>query len=63
MDKQERATVMSIDSQVRSLLVVVFAPIIGFLADNYSIAMTFLGLGIFILIMNRFLGNLDKENK
>lgn len=59
MNKKERATVMSIDSQTRALIMIFLAPIVGFLAEHVSIEITFLCLGIFVIILNRFLQNLD----
>ncbi|QEK12975.1 MFS transporter [Crassaminicella thermophila] len=55
MEKNQRATVLSVDSQLRSLFTVIFAPIFGFVADHYSIGTLFLLIGILILIVNRFL--------
>lgn len=55
MDKKERATVLSIESQFRSLFLAVFAPIFGFIADTFSISFLFLTLGILSLILNRFI--------
>ncbi len=55
MKKDERATVLSVDSQLRSLFTVVFAPLFGFIADQYSLSILFLFIGILIIIINRFL--------
>lgn len=55
MNKTERATVMSVDSQLRALFTVVFAPIFGFIADNYSLETLFLIIGVFIIVINRFI--------
>ena len=52
MDKKERATVMSIDSQLGSIFMVVLAPLLGYIADTFSIASAFLFTGILILIVN-----------
>ncbi|BEP27804.1 MFS transporter [Helicovermis profundi] len=60
MKKTERATVLSIDSQIKSLFVIILAPLFGFIADNYSINILFLIIGIFILVFNRFL-KIDKR--
>lgn len=60
MSKNERATVMSIDSQLTSLFTMLFAPIFGLIAD-YSISLLFLIIGLFILIANRFL-NLSENS-
>ena len=55
MVKEQRATVMSVDSQLKALFVVVLAPALGFVADRFSIHSLFLFLGIFVLIVNRFI--------
>ncbi len=55
MDKKERATVMSIDSQFKSIFMIVLAPLLGYIAESYSIAIVFLSIGIFILIVNLLL--------
>jgi len=60
MKRNERATVMSIESQIRSLLMVILAPVFGFIAHRFSIAVLFFMIGVFILIFNRFLKVKDK---
>lgn len=55
MDKSERATVLSIDSQMRSLFLVVLAPLLGFVSDKFSLNVMFVFLGMFVVISNRFL--------
>ncbi|WP_066496053.1 MFS transporter [Abyssisolibacter fermentans] len=55
MNKTERATVLSVDSQLRALFTIIFAPVFGFIADNYSLEVLFLIIGVFIIIANRFL--------
>lgn len=55
MNKDERATVMSIDSQLKSLFVIVLAPLFGLIADKFSIQILFLIIGISMLIINRLL--------
>ena len=63
MNKNERATVLSVDSQFRSIAMIIFAPLFGFVSDRYSIAVAFLMTGIFILIVNLFLKGGVKFNK
>lgn len=53
MDKKERATVMSLDSQLRALVTIIAAPVAGFMADQFSIPVMFLFLGIFLLLSSR----------
>jgi len=55
MKKNERATVLSIDSQLSSLFMIVLAPLFGYIADRFSVANLFLVIGLSILILNRFL--------
>lgn len=63
MNKDERATAMSIDSMLTALFMVFFAPLCGFIADHFSISTLFLIIGIFIIIVNRFLdiSKLDQQ--
>lgn len=51
MKKEERATVMSYNSQMKSTLMIVMSPLVGFVADKFSINMMFLILGILILFI------------
>ena len=55
MSKDQRATVLSIESQLRAFLMIIMAPLFGFIADTFSISSLFLGIGVLILIFNRFL--------
>ncbi len=52
MDRRERATVMSIDSQLKSLVMIILAPLVGLVADQFSIGIAFLSIGVFIIIVN-----------
>ena len=51
MPKEERATILSVESQIKSIAVFIFAPLFGFIAD-YSIALLFLILAISMVIIN-----------
>lgn len=55
MRKNERATVMSIESQVGSFFMIILAPLFGYVADRFSIATLFFIVGLLILVLNRFL--------
>jgi len=55
MKKDERATVLSIDSQLSSLFMIILAPLFGYIADRFSIATLFFIVGLSILVLNRFL--------
>jgi len=62
MKKNERATVISIESQVGSFFMIVLAPLFGYIADRFGIAMLFLVIGLSILVLNRFL-RVEKNKK
>lgn len=48
--KSERATILSIASQLESITITILAPILGFLAEEYSIAMAMMGGAIFVFL-------------
>lgn len=64
MDREHRATVLSIESQFKALFMVIFSPLFGWIADQFSISILFVGIGIFLLILNRFLslGNIKLKS-
>ena len=47
----KRASVLSIESQFTSLLLAIFAPILGFIADTYSIAMMLFLVGVTMMVI------------
>jgi len=53
MNKSERATVLLMDSQIRAIITILFAPIFGFIADEFGLEILFLMIGIIMLIINR----------
>lgn len=55
MPKTERATVLSVESQARSLFMIVLAPVFGYIADVFGISKLFFMVGLFLLVLNRFL--------
>ncbi len=55
MKKEQRVTVLSIESQIRALLMVMMAPLFGWIADTFSLTILFLIIGVVLLIANRFL--------
>ncbi len=55
MSKDQRATVLSVESQIRALYVVVLAPLLGFLADKLSIGIMFITVGACMFILSQFL--------
>lgn len=50
----KRASVLSIESQFTSLLIVVFAPLLGYIADVYSIAMMLSIVGLIMIVVYLF---------
>jgi len=63
MSKDQRATILSVEALLKSILVAIFAPLFGFIAEVYSIGVLFLWLGIFILFINFFLLRGDYNTK
>lgn len=53
MRKDQRATVLSVDSQFKALFVIVFAPLFGWIADRFSIGTLFVCISVFIIVINR----------
>jgi MFS family permease len=49
--KEQRATMLSVEAQIKSILVFIFAPLFGLIAD-FSIPYLFLGIGIVMIITN-----------
>ena len=66
MSKDQRATILSVEALIKSILVIIFAPLFGYIADIYSIEVLFFWLGIFIVFINFFLlrgdSNMTKSN-
>ena len=54
VDSGKRASVLSIESQFTSLLIALFAPILGLIADNYSIEVMLTLVGITMSIIYLF---------
>lgn len=55
MDKSHRVTVLSVESQIRSFIMIIIAPIFGWVGDKFSFTVLFLGVGIILLMVNRTL--------
>ena len=49
-EKDKRSSVLSIESQLTSLFIIVMAPLFGYLSDTYSIAMMFILFSSAILV-------------
>jgi MFS family permease len=61
-DPNRRASVLSIDSQLTSIFVIVFAPILGYISDNFSLSTTFVVVGILMLLIYGFTLSKTKSN-
>lgn len=55
MKKTERATALSVDSQLKSVFMILLAPIFGFVADRVSLEALFILIGGLSLLGNRWL--------
>lgn len=64
-DKNKRATTLSIDSQLTSIFVIILAPLLGLVADNYSIKIAFISLGLLIILVFiiRYIFKFNKQNQ
>jgi len=54
MKKTERATALSVDSQLKSVFMIVLAPLFGFIADRFSMEILFAAMGIASILANRY---------
>ncbi len=61
MEKYQRATILSIESQFKSMFSVVLAPIIGFLADLYGIGIVMFILSILLVFIYYFVKIEEKK--
>ncbi|MCK4980106.1 MAG: hypothetical protein KAS62_06905, partial [Candidatus Delongbacteria bacterium] len=62
MEKDQRATVLSVENQLTAIFTIIFAPLFGFIADNYSFTVLFVIIGILAFIMN-FIARVPEKNK
>ncbi|MHA1821551.1 MAG: MFS transporter [Promethearchaeota archaeon] len=53
MEKDKRASILSVDSLLKSVLVFIFAPLFGYIAEYVSIMGLFISLGVIFLLINR----------
>ena len=51
MKKEQRATMLSVEAQIKSILVFIFAPLFGIIAD-FNIAILFVVIGVIMIITN-----------
>ena len=61
-DKNFRASVLSVESQLTSLTIVILAPILGFIADR-SMKALFIVMGFVMILLYLFTFYLDKKKK
>ena len=50
-DSTKRASVLSIDSQLTSIMIIVLAPLVGFVGDTFGIGIMMMSLGVFMIIV------------
>jgi hypothetical protein len=51
---EKRASVLSIESQLTSIIIIVLAPLVGVIAEHATIGIMFISLGIVLLIVDGF---------
>ncbi len=54
MDKDQRATVLSVENQMTGIFTIILAPLFGFIADNFSFSVLFIFIGISVFLINMF---------
>ncbi|MBN2793974.1 MAG: MFS transporter [Clostridia bacterium] len=54
MDASKRATVLSVESQLKALFTIILAPTVGYIADHFSVGAGFMALAGFLLFINIF---------
>jgi MFS family permease len=54
MDKKERATMLSIVSQIKSAFTIILAPLMGFIADKFGLSYSLITLSFILLITFSF---------
>jgi MFS family permease len=52
MEQDQRSTILSVEALLKSFLVIILAPLFGFIAEVFSIGLLFLWLAVFMLILN-----------
>jgi len=52
MEKDQRATILSVEALLRSLIIIILAPLFGFIAEVFSIEVLFLWLAVFMILIN-----------
>ncbi len=62
MRKSQRVTVLSVESQLRAILVMLFAPLFGYIAEVFSVSALFFILGTTLAVANRLIKADKKVN-
>ncbi len=52
IDKDQRATMLSVESQCKALLTLALAPLLGYIADSLSIAAMFVAVAVMMVLAN-----------
>jgi len=63
MEKHQRATVLSVESQLKALVTIIIAPVIGLIADGYGVSFAMLGLGISLLLLFSYVRIKNSDTK
>ncbi len=63
MDKSTRATVISIEYQLTAILIVVLAPVFGYIANKFDIWIALLATGLFTFLISIVIYIVEKLNK
>ncbi|MFW6268944.1 MAG: hypothetical protein ACOC4G_02575 [Bacillota bacterium] len=61
IEEVQRATMLSIESQLKSLTVVILAPLLGLVADLFSIRLMFIFISLFLIVLYVIALRLDTE--
>lgn len=48
---ERRASVLSIESQITSLFIILFAPLVGYLSDTFGIHVMMISIGVFMIVI------------
>lgn len=63
MDKKERATILSIESQLKTIVVIVLAPVFGYIADSWSLGLMYIFAFVLMLILYLIMSISNTVNK
>jgi len=54
MQKDQRATVLSVENQMTGIFTIVLAPLFGYIADNFSFSVLFVFIGVSVFLISLF---------